>query len=866
MTSSEDACDKKISSCHHDGALVQSSVISGSQNEANRQENEGRSAGSPPKISYLRGDISPNDVMDTEGYSFRDRHAGRTRSAKNEGSNSRGKETSSMIVSESASDTSIDSGNKASNKLIPRARARAAAKPERFRLPIGIESSTANSTKPKRKASVTSERKRGIANASASPTKGGKVAPDQKNARVAGTWTDKEQQQFKVGCIKFGWGNWSAIEHCIPTRTRNQVKSHAQKFQKHHPEEKIRLDREYKQLLRQKASTTNVKLGSKAKKVQYETAATVQIKSKSRERPKPSDEDAQRKPAKAPKRAPPTRTKEAKASFCDAYAANMSTVAASKPEKELTLDLESPRKRSVLRTRPEGLPGAGAPTVAALKPKEPTLELDSPRKRSQALAIRALPNRKGRAAVRQDTLPGAGAWTFTEQEQFKDGCIIYGWGNWSCIESCVPTRTNAQVKSHAQKFQKHHPLEKQEIEMEHKWRSELIQKMALASKAGAQKHPTPTKNNKAVARGTTPTSTGSWSFTEQKQFEDGCILQGWGNWTDVASHIPTRNSSQVRSHAQKYKKYYAEKRAKLESEHKRHYLHARGETFTEKTPVKTENTQVQHILLGIGGISRSKDNLNSQSTLEPKAKNHVLSPPQSPTRKTTADDYGAAEAILALNFARWDNDKNGRETESSDSQDTGPKDVSRATLPKARDVLGKNKNCSIVGVELEKIEDGSITISEIDSEGNLSATSSKTVEGAAKISEDADVRMNSDSVDDGSSVTVEPNDKDELAPKESNFAAQSFVLKEREYPSILQHASNRPNETNSNSQPPPHWLAADTWDECLAKIRQWNNQLSREEQNMEYIKYGGLTGGVKEQLRQKLFILMNNQPPASFTS
>jgi len=46
-------------------------------------------------------------------------------------------------------------------------------------------------------------------------------------------WTTVEQQQFKKGVIKHGWGKWKLLsEKCIATRTMEQVKSHAQKFLK----------------------------------------------------------------------------------------------------------------------------------------------------------------------------------------------------------------------------------------------------------------------------------------------------------------------------------------------------------------------------------------------------------------------------------------------------------------------------------------------------------------------------------------------------------------------------------------------------------------------------------------------------------
>ena len=41
----------------------------------------------------------------------------------------------------------------------------------------------------------------------------------------------------------------------------------------------------------------------------------------------------------------------------------------------------------------------------------------------------------------------------------------------------------------------------------------------------------------------------SWSDVELKQFEEGCICEGIGNWAKVASHIPTKTKRQVYYHA-----------------------------------------------------------------------------------------------------------------------------------------------------------------------------------------------------------------------------------------------------------------------------------------------------------------------------
>lgn len=46
--------------------------------------------------------------------------------------------------------------------------------------------------------------------------------------------------------------------------------------------------------------------------------------------------------------------------------------------------------------------------------------------------------------------------------------------------------------------------------------------------------------------------------------------------------------------------------------------------------------------------------------------------------------------------------------------------------------------------------------------------------------------------------------------------------------------------TPTRLRPPPHWLAADSWKECVANINRWN-KLSSEDQNREFLKYKTLS-------------------------
>ncbi|KAL7462062.1 hypothetical protein ACHAXS_002461 [Conticribra weissflogii] len=67
-------------------------------------------------------------------------------------------------------------------------------------------------------------------------------------------------------------------------------------------------------------------------------------------------------------------------------------------------------------------------------------------------------------------------------------------------------------------------------------------------------------------------STGKWTALECKQFEEGVIEHGWGNWTAVNEMIPTRKRSQVKSRAQKIALFRPNEKNKLEIMHVRRTL------------------------------------------------------------------------------------------------------------------------------------------------------------------------------------------------------------------------------------------------------------------------------------------------------
>jgi len=61
--------------------------------------------------------------------------------------------------------------------------------------------------------------------------------------RLSERWTEEECTQFEHNIIEHGWGNWKNMS--IPSRSRLQIKNHAQKVKKDQPELYARLIREH---------------------------------------------------------------------------------------------------------------------------------------------------------------------------------------------------------------------------------------------------------------------------------------------------------------------------------------------------------------------------------------------------------------------------------------------------------------------------------------------------------------------------------------------------------------------------------------------------------------------------------------------
>ncbi|KAL3795479.1 hypothetical protein ACHAW5_007226 [Stephanodiscus triporus] len=69
---------------------------------------------------------------------------------------------------------------------------------------------------------------------------------------ASGTWSTHEHELFEKACVHHGWGRWKDIALDVPSRSRSQVKSHAQKFQMLQPKQKEILDMLHKERSRKK--------------------------------------------------------------------------------------------------------------------------------------------------------------------------------------------------------------------------------------------------------------------------------------------------------------------------------------------------------------------------------------------------------------------------------------------------------------------------------------------------------------------------------------------------------------------------------------------------------------------------------------
>ncbi|KAL3764612.1 hypothetical protein ACHAW5_000487 [Stephanodiscus triporus] len=783
---------------------------------------EPRSIEPPPSLS-VEMDESPKNVIDfTPGKTF---HVGIEAPPRRNLSNS---------AVENLSDTSGD------RNIALRVRARTTAVPARYRQLIKEESRSNLSASSVRKNNGVTEI---IASSTREKTSAMKFRKNTDSWR--GSWTKEEHHLFEDGCILHGWGNWKKIQEVIPTRDRHQVKSHAQKYEKNHPEGKERLQREHAhQVLL--PSQTKKGLASCLRSVSSRDMTLTstsdsliisppETTSKPEKKSKIFKLDPPKKHAELSKDASPHVIKVPQVLYHPTSYFNetddKSAILVPKTGNEVLHMLAiphgtktvhapmkytkaligaPPRKEAKMFSPHESyaaspllLSSPHETNISSTKNEFNSLVRDQPRKRASE---ECAPPIKKKKSVHDFDTPCSGSWTEQEHMQFLEGCVLFGWGNWKTLESLIPSRNSVKIKSHAQKFSKNHPYEKERLLREHEEyvrRGQPIKRDPPAENETGQGK----KQNKSAARRLPPSKNAlaeEWSLIEKKQFEDGCVFHGWGNWRDIASHIITKDISQVSTHAESY---HLKDKERLEKEHTLHY-----QDDADYPIVHAEKKKFHHDLLLQGG-KKAESGMSTPS------------PPKS-TPNTNDDDFGAAEAILALNCANWD----------------GEKHTKKVALIEERSLIGSKESPKTEGAA-DFFQGEAKVVNKVNEPIEMSAVVSLKEDQAIGKYARMTVDMQSDKV--GSMSESDVTDLDDCPVMGSKVEAP-----------IAKSAPTRPR----GNQPPPHWLATDTWDMCLANIHRWNKKLTESERNTEYLHYDRLSISEKECLRKKLVNLMDNRP------
>ena len=770
-------------------------------------------------------------------------------------------------LSDSAEENLSDTSGGRSMTL--RVRARAATVPARYRQPAEEESRTKFSASNVPKKIIGQEvGGSSMEEKAPAPKIVGKIHAHKNVVSWRGIWTEAEQLLFEEGCILHGWGNWKNIQEMIPTRDRHQVKSHAQKYGKFHPEGREGLQRAYEsQHLLPKTdafirtndwkpkSQTKKKLASCLHSVSSrgitetsksgimvvsppETTSKQVKKSHIFQSDPPKNhtdsskgvspcEVTQVLPNQSPVLSPPTSYEN------EVYGKSDIMVPKTGDEVPRMLAIPHGTKSAYVqmtkasKSAPPLKEGKMSPTHEAnaasppslLSPHENILSStvkefnsevgDQPRKREPTTIISVeeceQPIKK-KKSVHDFGTPCSGSWTNLEHMQFEKGCILYGWGNWKLLESLIPSRNSVQIKSHAQKISKNRPHEKERLLRGHKdhheWQSQIMKREAAPTEKESF-FPWSTAKRLPLSKNRIKEE---WSLIEKKQFEDGCVFHGWGNWRDISSHIFTKDISQVSAHAESYNLL---DRERLERENT---LHFQDDDDVLALHAEKNAKQFHHDLFLEGGKKAESGML-------------MRSPPKTTPNKND-DDYGAAKAILALNCANWDKEKHAK-------------------------VPAWAKERSIIDLKLSPKADGASGF--LQGEAKVTNEVNESIETSVVVSLKED-----QAVAKISGMSVDTQTHKAVGVDLNGGPVMSLKV---EAP-IVKSGPTRP----SGSQPPPHWLATDTWDMCLYNIHRWNHKLTESERNAEYLHYDRISSSEKECLREKLVNLMDNRPTAHHPS
>lgn len=438
-------------------------------------------------------------------------------------------------------------------------------------------------------------------------------------------WSKEEHNLFEIGCITYGWGEWRAIQEMVPSRNRKEVKSHAKIYNKQHPETKKRLQGEHDRQQRLLPSTGSVNGPTFGNR----NSLTNMTESISSWRGTIIDYKTGNTPENLPL---PNKV-------TDVFVPPLSAIPKG---TKYTGNLSSPLSSHFTISDDKCTIAKSHESTAA--PDHPA-SINSSEHEGSSPMKKKYKNKRVYSSF-EETSSHEGYWTNEEHSQFEKGIILYGWGNWKRVESCVPTRNKVQIKTHAQKFSRCRPSQKERLvsmyeENAHSLQlSKDLQSSSKRRGMGYQRKPDLSKARPLPITQRTQQDTG-WSIIERKQFEDGCVFHGWGSWYDIAAHIITKDIDQVLKYAGSYDRNDIERLNIQDNEN----------ALIDQDP-KTCTQKFQHVLFPGGSKSPPKsiiktDNEDGRSSDDDESE--VSSKP--PPSWLAMDNW---DTVLA-NIQRWNN-------------------------------------------------------------------------------------------------------------------------------------------------------------------------------------------------------------------
>ena len=480
--------------------------------------------------------------------------------------------------------------------------------------------------------------------------RGDQAASKPEGAGGGHIWTKEEHNLFEIGCITYGWGEWRAVQEMIPSRNRKEVKSYAKIYNKQHPETRKRLQGEHERQQRLLPST-GPDIGTTFGK---QKSPSIMTGSFSLWRGTTMGYKTGMTGLNPPENLPIPKK------VTDVFVPPLSTISKGMkywPDEDKIGDnlswplLSHSTKSDYMSTVAKSHESTAAPDPASMNSSEDTPILHAWRQTSTTDAFDHASSSPMKKKYKnklyssfEETPSKEGYWTNEEHSQFEKGIILYGWGNWKRVESCIPTRNKVQIKTHAQKFSRCRPSQKDRLVSmyeEHAHSLQLSKDLQSSSKRRdlSKARPLPlTKRNQQ--------DTG-WSIIEKKQFEDGCVFHGWGSWYDIAAQIITKDIDQVLKYAGAYDCNDIER---LRGEHTLK-IQTDNNALIDQDP-KTSTQKFQHVPFPGGLKSPQKPTIETDDEDESSSDDDESEDASQPPPSWLAMDNW--DTVLA-NIQRWNN-------------------------------------------------------------------------------------------------------------------------------------------------------------------------------------------------------------------